>query len=139
MNRRHSLAAISGIVAGLVTKSTAAQVQTVGNQGQIVSTGDVTLSQDAAGNQVVYDVHGQIIATQAVGNDLQIVSTGDVIASQRAAGSQTVIGSRSKGECAPGEWYQYAEGDGGCLFFCNEECEWLQFCCEKKAKCKGRC
>lgn len=123
-----------GLIAALIPARTGAQVQTVGNSGQIVSTGDVWVDQDAAGNQVVYDARGNIIATQAVGNGLQIVSTGDVRTTQRAAGSQTVV--RDRFGCDPGT---YEVTRDGCLLFCDCDGVEQRFCCQDTKRCKGGC
>lgn len=122
---------VLGIIAALVPGKAAAQVQTVGNHGQIVSTGPVWVDQDAAGNQVVTDAHGNIIATQAIGNDLQVVSTDSVTVGQRAAGSQTISGG-SSGICEPGE---YVIHDCG-ISLCTDACEWTRFQCPN---CKPTC
>lgn len=112
---------IAGLLA-LIPAKAAAQIQTVGNNGQIVSTGDVWVQQDAAGNQVAYNTSGQIIG-QGVGNDLQVVATGSVTVGQRAAGSQTVYGS--SGICEPGEFVIH-----GCsIEICTERCEWTLLKC----------
>ncbi len=131
MNRKHFLAAL---VAALIPVRAAAQTQVVSNKGQIVSTGDVWVEQDAAGNQTVYDASGRAIATQTVGNDLQVVSTGDVYAGQRAAGSQTVFG-KSSGICEPGEFVVLACG----IEICTEDCEWVMFRCPGCAEKCRRC
>ena len=125
-------------IAALIPAKAAAQVQTVGNSGQIVSTGNVWVDQDAAGNQTVYDAQGNIIATQAVGSGLQIVSTGDVHAGQRASGSQTVVntGWGDVNNCTPGT---YGFTRDGCLEFCNCDGEVQRFCCQTKARCRGKC
>lgn len=131
MNRKNFIIAA---IAALIPAKAAAQVQTVSNNGQIVSTGDVWVQQDAAGVQTVYDAQGRVVAVQAVGNDLQIVSTGDVISSQRAAGSQTVYGS--SGICEPGEFVIH-----GCsIEICTERCEWkVMYCPGCRDKCRGKC
>lgn len=124
---------IIAAIAALIPAKAAAQVQTVGNNGQIVSTGPVWVDQDAAGNQVVTDARGNVIATQAIGNDLQVVSTDSVTVGQRAAGSQTVYGS--SGICEPGEYIIHECG----ISLCTDACEWVLFRCPNcKEKCK-RC
>lgn len=128
MNRKNFIVAA---IAALIPAKAAAQVQTVSNSGQIVSTSDVWIQQDAAGNQVAYDASGRVIG-QAVGNDLQVVSTGTVTVGQRAAGSQTVYGS--SGICEPGEFVL-----SGCAFqFCNSNCEWETWRCPncKEKRCR---
>lgn len=111
-------------------------IQTVTNRGQIVSTGDVWVDQSAGGLQTVYDSTGRVIAVQDVGNGLQVVSTGDVHTTQSAAGQQTVYsqkggGGGGGGQCDPGEYYQ----SGSCAYWCSDQCEWLQHCCDDKKKC----
>lgn len=115
-----------------------AQTQTVGNRGQIVSTGDVFWTQDAAGNQVVVyeDAFGRQV-TQVVGNDLQIVTTGDVVGGQRASGNQEVYQGGGSCECDPGDYDIFGDG----VSLCSAECCWefVPFppC---KPKCRsGRC
>lgn len=129
------MAALSTLTVARSAKADGA-IQTVTNQGQIVSTGSVWVTQAAGGQQNVYDQYGTLIATQAVGNDLQIVSTGDVHANQSAAGSQNVQGSGGSGSggvCTPGD---YRQGNG-CVQWCAADgCSWLQFCCDQpKKKC----
>ena len=134
MNRR--LFSIAGAVAAFKLTTAHAQQQVVTNSGQIVSTGDVVLRQAAGGTMEVLGRDGRWTAVQAVGNDIQIVSTGNVIADQSAAGSQTLIadGSRGTNHCTPGE---YAQADG-CLVWCSDDGEWLQFCCQSSCT-TGRC
>lgn len=134
ITRRSSIAAALGGLVSLAGRSASAQVQTVHNGSQIVSTSDVWIDQDAAGAQNVYDSSGNLIA-QSVGNDLQVVSTGTVHAGQRAAGSQTVVGSPNYG-CTPGT---YGFTRDGCLEFCNCDGEVQRFCCQTKARCRGKC
>lgn len=125
-----AIAAVATI--GIRSGSKADGILTVGNRGQIVSTGDVNVSQAAGGQQTIYDAHGTAIGVTS--NDLQIVSTGNVNASQAASGSQAVYGSGGgEGACNAGDYYQ----KDGCLIFCATGCYWKQFCCaqEKKGKC----
>jgi hypothetical protein len=127
-------AALAGAFAVITTRTSKADgILTVSNRGQIVSTGDVNVSQGASGVQTIYDERG--VAIGAVSNDLQIVSTGNVNASQAASGNQTVYGrgDQGGGSCTPGEYRQ----QDGCLIFCTDDCEWAQFCCDKakKEKC----
>ena len=133
ITRRSSIAAALGGLVSLAGRSASAQVQTVHNGSQIVSTSDVWIDQDAAGAQNVYDSSGNLIA-QSVGNDLQVVSTGTVHAGQRAAGSQTVVGSPNYG-CTPGEHALV----NGCLEFCDCNGQWARFCCQTKTRCRGKC
>lgn len=130
---------VAGAVASLLTaKSVKADgIQAVSNNGQIVSTGDVWVTQAAGGQQNVYDGSGRLIASQAVGNDLQIVSTGSVHSAQSAAGSQNVYGSGGGGgggSCTPGTYQQ----NGNCVQWCSDQCQVLSFCCDNKDK-KGKC
>lgn len=137
INRRMFAGALTAWAAtiGIKESSKADGILTVSNRGQIVSTGDVNVSQAAGGVQTVYDSHGTAIGVTS--NDLQIVSTGNVNASQAASGSQTVFGSdgrdTSGSTCTPGEFYQ----DAGCLVFCSRLCEWTQYCCAKTQR--GKC
>jgi hypothetical protein len=141
MNSRRGFvgALIATAATALTSKiSKADGIQAVSNHGQIVSTGDVNVRQSAGGYQYFNTRTGQWTAIQGVENGLQIVSTGNVNADQSAAGSQTVYamdgnsGGGDKNTCTPGESYQ----SGNCAYWCSDQCEWMQFCCnDTKKKC----
>lgn len=127
---------LAGLLAAITTRTSKADgILTVSNRGQIVSTGDVNVSQGASGQQTIYDEYGTAIGQ--VSNDLQIVSTGNVNASQAASGNQSVYGSGGGGggSCTPGEYRQ----QDGCLIFCSDGCEIKQFCCAQEKDKKGKC
>jgi hypothetical protein len=148
-SRRGFVAAVIATAASALTSKTsrADGIQAVGNQGQIVSTGDVYTRQAAGGVQYFDTRSGQWVTVQTVGNDLQIVATGNVYSEQSAAGQQTVYapsgndkggkdhydGNSGGNTCTPGESYQ----QGQCAYWCSDQCEWMQFCCPdtKKGKC----
>jgi hypothetical protein len=107
-------------------------IQAVSNHGQIVSTGNVNVRQAAGGYQYFDTRTGQWTAINTVGNDLQIVSTGNVGVDQSAAAEQAIYdGSGGSSTCTPGESYQ----QGNCAYWCSDDCEWMQFCCNDKKKC----
>lgn len=125
ITRKHFVAMIAAAAATRPLKAFA-QSQVVHNGSQIVSTDDVWVQQDAAGNQNVYDGQGRLVA-QAVGNDLQVVSTGTVTVGQRAAGSQTVVGAQAPitGACVAGTFSIV-----GCsIELCTSDCAWVVYRC----------
>lgn len=147
MNRRSSFSVIAGGILGMIGRNAKAQSQSVGNDAQIVSTGDVHLGQNAAASQtvVVRDGHGNIVggATQVVGNNGQIVSTGDVYVDQQASGNQQVyadqqISQNGNVTCQPGE--VWADARNGQLWYCdNDECP-QRVPCQCGNRCQsGRC
>ena len=154
MNRRIFGATLAGALSSLgVFRGASAQFseQEIRNSAQVVSTGDVNLSQDAAGNQEVYAVNGvpvtgdgvyQTSTGQVIVNDGQVVATGDVNVSQRASGSQTVYAETElysgmpAGTCEPGK--VIANPDTGQLFYQGRDCCWWPACAEACKSCK-RC
>ncbi len=139
--RRSMIPVLFGAAGALLTRKASAQVQTVGNRGQIVATGDVYLDQDAAGNQVAVfeDAFGRQV-TQVVTNDTQIVATGDVVTRQRASGNQEVyVSGGGQCECDPGDFDVFGDG----VSICTIDCCWefIPFpVCRPEPKCKkGRC
>jgi hypothetical protein len=130
LNAKHALAQRTG--------------QVVGNDAQIVATGNVFASQSAGGIQsvtAIYDDNGTYLGYstgQAVYNEGQIVSTGDVYLDQSAAGRQEVyVQQGSVGVCTPGE----ITSDG---LYCDVDGCWQLFPCfcaqPVRRGCKrGRC
>lgn len=149
INRRTACGSLVAMLSTLIgTRSTLAQhtEQEIRNGLQVVSTGDVNVSQDAAGNQEIFAVNGTAIhgdgvyqtsTGQVIVNDGQVVATGDVDVSQRAAGSQTVftITSGQRAEvCNPG--HVLADPTTGQLFYQANDCCYYPACA---APCKERC
>jgi hypothetical protein len=136
MIRRGFVGALLATAATALTRSSskADGIQLVTNHGQIVATGNVNVRQAAGGYQVFDTRSGQWTTIQEVSNGLQVVSTGNVNVDQSAAAEQTVYdsgGGAGSSTCTPGESYQ----DGNCAFWCSDDCQWMQFCCQDKKKC----
>lgn len=161
VDRRKSLSAIAGAVAAgfFVQRGAKAQFteQEVRNGADIVSTGDVNLSQSASGSQATFGVivDGELVTEdgiyqsetgQVVVNDGRVVSTGDVNVSQSASASQTTVltgvdypveeGDRAS-YCNPGA--VIANPHTGQLFYQREDCCWYVACANKcqKTGCEG--
>lgn len=109
--------------------------QEIKNGTAITATGDVTLTQDAAGSQAVLvngiPIEGDGIyrtsTGQVVVNDGRITATGDVNVTQRASGQQNVVIERpsrggSANVCSPGA--VLANPDTGELFYQGNDCCW---------------
>lgn len=160
VNRRQSLSALAGAVGAVILGTSRAKAQfteqEVRNGADIVSTGDVNLSQSASGSQEatfgVY-VDGELVTQdgiyqsstgQIVVNDGRIVSTGDVNVSQSASGTQsvsTVVFPTRDGEpadyCDPGA--VVGNPNTGQLFYQGYDCCWYAACanrCQQNA-CEG--
>lgn len=158
-SRRTVVAGILGTIAAFGTNRAKAQFteQEIRNGADIVSTGDVNLTQSAAGSQEasfgVY-VDGELVTQdgvyqsstgQIVVNNGRVVSTGDVNVTQTATGSQTVSGvvfPSSDGEpadhCQPGA--VIANPATGQLFYQRDDCCWYAACangCKAKKGCEG--
>ena len=153
ITRRTSFSVIGAAIAAVWSQRPAnAQFteQQVRNSSQVVSTGDVNVSQEAAGSQEVVAVNGVPISgdgvyrsnnEQFIVNDNQVVSTGSVNVEQRASGSQTVYtetlySGMPAGQCNPGA--VLANPDTGQLFFQGRDCCWWPACSDQCKSCK-RC
>ena len=144
--RQFTLAAIaSALWSGMHVGGANAQYteQEVRNGAAVTATGDVTLTQDAAGGQSVLVVNGTPITQdgvyrtaqgQVVVNDGRVVATGDVTVEQRASGNQsseawvwpTEAGQRAV-TCQPGS--VLANPHTGVLFFQKDDCCWYPVPC----------
>lgn len=161
LSRRNAVGgAVAAAIASIFTsrERAAAQYseQEVRNGADIVSTGDVNLSQSASGSQATFGVYvdGQLVTQdgiyptsgggQVVVNNGRIVSTGDVNVSQSASGSQTtstVVFPDADGEpareCNAGA--VIANPRTGQVFYQKTDCCWYAACangCQKKG-CEG--
>lgn len=153
MTRTRFLMSTAASLAALLPIKTKAQLTTqeVLNELSVVSTGDVNVNQEAAGNQEVFtaDTPDGIYRTetsQVVVNGGRIVSTGDVDVSQRASGNQevTVVYPERGGDkadyCQPGA--VIANPNTGQVFYQGFDCCWWPACASdcQKAGCEGnRC
>ena len=156
MNRKHFLSITAASLAALLPIRSRAQFteQQISNGLQVTSTGDVDVSQSAAGTQdvVILDDGRRVSedgvyrtgSSQVVINDGQITSTGDVRVEQAASGQQTVyvetITSGMKDErCEVGR--VIANPDTGQLFYTARDCCFYAACaadCQKTCRtCEG--
>lgn len=140
------LAGIAGML-GIVQDRALAQNQGIGNDIQLVSTGNIDLDNAIGASQRVitvsdgYAVVGPNGASQGVSNDVQIVSTGNISATNSVGADQEVYTEAvayDDGSCDPGE--VRAQIETGILYYCAADCVWHPVpCCSNNGCKKGRC
>ncbi len=152
LSRRYAVSGIGAAVASfLLGSEVKAQFteQEVLNDASIAATGNVTLTQDAAGSQVVTTINGQTVVPgihregggiQVVGNDGSVAATGNVNVTQSASATQTVYSSfpeyagQPADVCSPGD--VLANPDTGQVFFQGRDCCWYPACAAKCQNCE---